>query len=103
MVFTSILDKEFKEALATRIWSLIKPGGGLLWYDFSFNNTLNPDVKGIKFRELQQMFVDSEITRWRITLAPPLARMIKGYAPLYNFLNLFPLLRTDLLCWIRKK
>ncbi len=103
MVFTSILDKEFKEALALKLWSFIKPGGGLIWYDFTYDNPRNPDVKGIKIDELRTLFKDSEITSWRITLAPPLARLIKEYPRLYNILNLFPFLRTHLLCWIRKK
>ena len=31
-VFTSILDREFQQRLAIKIWSLVKPGGAVLWY-----------------------------------------------------------------------
>jgi SAM-dependent methyltransferase len=38
-VFTSILDDAFQEKLANRMWSWVKPGGGVLWYDFIYNPT----------------------------------------------------------------
>src|SRR3954467_4319018 len=46
-VFTSILDSDFRSTLAQKMWSLVKPGGGILWYDFMFNNPRNRDVRGV--------------------------------------------------------
>jgi len=33
-VFSSLLDLDFQEKMAKHVWSFIKPGGGILWYDF---------------------------------------------------------------------
>ena len=46
-VFPSILDDSFQQKLADRMWALTKPGGGILWYDFIYNNPRNPDVRGV--------------------------------------------------------
>jgi SAM-dependent methyltransferase len=59
-VFTSILDYDFKVKLAEKMWSLLKPGGIILWYDFIFNNPNNEDVKGIKKREIHDLFIKSK-------------------------------------------
>jgi ubiquinone/menaquinone biosynthesis C-methylase UbiE len=103
MVFTSILDLDFKKALASRLWSFIRRGGGLIWYDFTFDNPSNADVKGIKYDQIVELFPEGHIRRWRLTLAPPLARKLSNMIFIYKFLNLFPFLKTHLLCWIRKK
>jgi hypothetical protein len=42
-VFTSILDESFRAQLAKKIWSLVRSGGAVLWYDFIYNNPSNPD------------------------------------------------------------
>ena len=55
-VFTSILDNNFKKALAKKIWGLTKPGGIILWYDFTFDNPKNKDVKGIPLKEIRELF-----------------------------------------------
>lgn len=103
MVFSSILDKEFKFELAKKLWSWVKPGGGLLWYDFIYNNPFNRDVKGIPFNEVRNMFDFEDFNYWRITLAPPLSRAITKIHPhLYTIFNIFPFLRTHILCWLRK-
>jgi len=102
-VFTSILDDSFKKALANKIWSFVKPGGGVLWYDFIYNNPRNPDVKGIGASEIQRLFPNSDIKTWRITLAPPVGRQVtRSFQKLYHVFNAFPFLRTHLLCWIEK-
>ena len=99
-VFTSILDINFKIKLADKMWSLLKTGGIILWYDFSFNNPNNKDVKGIKKKEIEYLFHESgRIIFHRTTLAPPLGRRIKK---LYPFINIFPFLRTHLIAEIEK-
>ena len=37
-VFSSLLDDDFQSKLASKMWSWVKPGGGVLWYDFTYNN-----------------------------------------------------------------
>lgn len=103
VVFSSILDSEVKKALAEKMWDWVKPGGGVLWYDFSFNNPSNPDVKGISKKELKDLFPEGRIKTYRITLAPPVARFVSRIHPsLYLFFNIFPFLRTHVLAWIEK-
>lgn len=98
-VFTSILDDELQVALAANMWRMVRPGGGVLWYDFIYNNPNNPDVRGVPFARIKSLFPRGEITKWRITLAPPIARRIPPF--LYPWIN-FPFLRTHVLCYIKK-
>jgi phospholipid N-methyltransferase len=99
-VFTSILDKDFKLNLANKMWELVKPGGLILWYDFIYNNPKNKDVKGIKKKEIIQLFHHSKnIKFYRVTLAPPIGRRVKK---LYSFFNVIPFLRTHIIAEIEK-
>lgn len=97
-VFTSVLDHDVRRLLASEIARVIKPGGGLLWYDFAVNNPRNPHVRGVDRRALGRLFPDLEGQIRSVTLAPPLARFIapKSWA-LATLLGAVPLLRTHLL------
>ena len=102
-VFTSILDDQFQRQLAGRMWSLVKPGGGILWYDFVYNNPKNPDVRGVNRRRIRQLFPHGRFQFQSATLAPPLARAVTTISPrLYGVFNSLPFLRTHLFCWIEK-
>ena len=102
-VFTSILDESFQERMARRMWQWPRPGGGVLWYDFTFDNPLNPDVRGVPVPRIRQLFPEGTVFARRITLAPPIARLLTRVHPqLYTAANLLPFLRTHVLCWIRK-
>lgn len=102
-VFTSILDREFQHKLADHMWALLKEGGGIFWYDFVHDNPKNPDVKGVPLKRIKELFPEGNIISKRVTLAPPISRRVTKLHPqLYTFLNLFPFLRTHLLCWIEK-
>lgn len=102
-VFSSILDPQFQRQLAQRMWSLVRGGGGVLWYDFVYNNPSNPDVRGVPLRRVRELFPSAEILAWRVTLAPPIGRRVASRAPwLYPLLSALPFLRTHILCWIRK-
>ena len=102
-VFTSILDSEFQERLATKIWVLVKPGGAVLWYDFIFDNPANPDVKGMPRRRVLELFPQAKVSTRKITLAPPIARAVCRFHPgLYSAFNLFSSLRTHLVGWLEK-
>lgn len=100
-VFTSILDTEIKEKLATKMWEMTKKDGFILWYDFKYNNPSNKDVKGVGKSEIRELFPNNKgIDFYNVTLAPPIGRLI-GKA--YNIVNfLFPFLRTHLLAVIKK-
>ncbi len=99
MVFTSILDAQFRKDLAAAILRWLKPGGICLWYDFVYDNPRNPDVRGIPTRELTTLFSDaSSIETHKVTLAPPIGRRVPW---LYTPLNAVPWLRTHVVAVIR--
>ena len=103
MVFSSILDDEFSKALAKKIWELLKTEGGILWYDVIYNNPSNKDVRGISFNMIKNLFPEAKIIKYKISLAPPIARMVtKIDDKLYNIFSSLSILRTHLLCWISK-
>jgi SAM-dependent methyltransferase len=102
-VLSSILDDAFQERLAAKAWALTKPGGGILWYDFIYNNPSNKDVRGVSVRRIRELFPDSVISLKRVTLLPPLGRIICRLHPgLYSVTNALPLLRSHVLCWLAK-
>ncbi len=102
-VFSSLLDGAFQQQLAASMWSWLQPGGGVLWYDFTFDNPRNPDVRGVPLTRVRELFPEARIDARRVTLAPPLARIVCAWHPsLYTVFNAVPLLRTHLLAWIHK-
>lgn len=102
-VFSSLLDDDFQNKLAEKMWSLVKPGGAVLWYDFIYNNPKNPDVRGVTLKRIKELFPEASISYTRTTLAPPLSRMVTKIHPVfYPLFNFFPFLRTHVLCWISK-
>jgi SAM-dependent methyltransferase len=103
-VLSSVLDDEVQEAIADRMWSLVKPGGGVLWYDLGYDNPKNPDVRGVPVSRIRELFPDGAARIRRVTLAPPLARRLARVSPvLYVLANSIPMLRTHVLAWIAKK
>ena len=102
-VFSSLLDDAFQQQLAQAMWRWLKPGGAVLWYDFTVDNPRNPDVRGVPMARLRALFPHGHLRHERVTLAPPLARAVCRVHPaLYGLLNLLPLLRTHVLAWIEK-
>ena len=102
-VFSSLLDDAFQQRLAAAMWAAVKPGGGVLWYDFTVDNPRNRDVRGVPLRRVQALFPQARVQAHRVTLAPPIARAVSRLHPsLYTVFNALPPLRTHLLCWIAK-
>ena len=102
-VFSSLLDDAVQQQLAAAMWRWVKPGGAVLWHDFIYNNPRNADVRGVTVTQLRALFPDAEMTVQRVTLAPPLGRIACRVSPaLYPVLNSIPLLRTHVLCLLRK-
>lgn len=103
LVFTSLLDDDYQNALALKLWRIVKPGGGLLWYDFVYNNPSNKDVRGIPLARVLKLFPEGIPSFQKITLAPPISRRVaRFYPPLYSVFNCLPFLRTHILCWLQK-
>lgn len=102
-VFSSLLDDAFQQRLADAMWRWLKPGGGVLWYDFTVDNPRNPDVRGVPPARLAQLFPQARLSSRRVTLAPPIARAVCRVHPLlYPVFNALPPLRTHLLAWLEK-
>ena len=102
-VFSSLLDAPFQWRLAQTMWRWVRPGGGVLWYDFTIDNPRNPDVRGVSVARIRELFPQGHLSVRRITLAPPIARVVCRVHPaLYTAFNALPLLRTHVLAWIEK-
>ena len=102
-VFSSILDDAFQARLADRLWQWLRPGGAVVWYDFTVDNPRNPDVRGVPLARVRALFPQARSDARRITLAPPIARRVARLHPqACNLLNTLPLLRTHRLAWIAK-
>jgi SAM-dependent methyltransferase len=102
-VFSSLLDSNFQQRLADAMWRWARPGGGILWYDFTVNNPRNPDVRGVSVNRIRQLFPASHLRVRRITLAPPVARVVTRVHPaLYSLFNSCRWLRTHVLVWVEK-
>lgn len=106
-VFTSILDAAFRRRLAASMWRLVRPGGGVLWYDFTVDNPRNRDVRGVGLAEIRGLFPGARCEFRRITLAPPIARRVLGWpgvagAWAYRAFAALPPLRTHAIGWLGK-
>jgi SAM-dependent methyltransferase len=102
-VFSSLLDDAFQEKLAHTMWQWVRPGGGVLWYDFTVNNPRNPDVRGVPLKRIRALFPDGHVRHQRVTLAPPIARAVTRLHPnMYTLCNATPWLRTHVLAWVQK-
>ncbi len=102
-VFSSLLDAGFQQQLAAAMWRWLRPGGGVLWYDFTVDNPRNRDVAGVPLSRVQALFPQARLRHERITLAPPIARAVCRLHPaLYTLFNALPPLRTHVLVWLHK-
>lgn len=96
-IFSSILDADMARNVAREIVRVLKPGGGLLWYDFRYDNPSNPDVRGVTGRRARELFAGLSGRLQSVTLLPPLARRLGALTPAaYPALSLLPFLRSHL-------
>ena len=68
--FSSILDPATRLDMASEMLRLLKPGGGILWYDFIWN-PLNLQTEGLPLAQVKKLFPGTILTPRRVTLAPP--------------------------------
>ena len=102
-VFSSLLDDGVRQRLANAMWRWVKPGGAVLWYDFTVNNPRNADVRGVPLAQLRALFPHGVLRYRRVTLAPPLARALCRLHPsLLPLFSAVPGLRTHVLAWVVK-
>ncbi len=94
-VFSSILSADMKRNVASEVRRVLRPGGGILWYDFRVNNPFNRRVRGISRREIRSCFSGFEPRLRPVTLVPQLARRLGPLTGwLYPVLAGIPVLRT---------
>ena len=103
-VFSSILDETIRKNLANRVCNILKDGGGILVYDFVFDNPRNGNVKKVAFRRIQDYFGEGKYFKKKLTLAPPIARKMAKRSKGNNWYYFFnwPFFRTHLLTLIMK-
>lgn len=103
LVFSSILDYSTRKQLADVMWRLAKSGGGVLWYDFVYDNPYNKDVNGVRRRQIRELFPEAVPKCRSLTLAPPISRRVTQFSPrLYSIFNALPFLRTHCISWMPK-
>ncbi|MGD9891846.1 MAG: class I SAM-dependent methyltransferase [Dehalococcoidia bacterium] len=101
-VFSSMLDAGVRQRTAAEMLRVLRPGGMVLWYDFTVNPT-NRQTRGIGAREAAALFPGCAKRLRRVTLAPPLARLVAPRSWLgAALLESIPPLRTHLLMLARK-
>jgi SAM-dependent methyltransferase len=79
-VFTSIIDPDLKRRVAAEMMRVVKFDGIILWYDYHVDNPWNRDVRGVRRGEIHTLFPGCRIELERITLLPPLARLLAPYS-----------------------
>ena len=101
-MFSSILDPAVRATAASELARVLAPGGLVLWYDFFTDSPRNPNVRGVGRRELRRLFPGFEVRWRRVTLAPPLIRLLVPRArPLAAALQALKLLDTHALAVLR--
>lgn len=103
-VFSSILDIRVRRKIAEEIKRVLSPGGALLWYDFAVNNPQNGHVRKVEKKELVRLFEPLRGEVQRVTLLPPLARLLAPRSwVLATICSAVPPLRTHLLAVLVKR
>jgi len=103
MVFTSVLEDRLRGRIAAEIHRVLAGGGKFLWYDFAYDNPWNPEARGITRDEIAHLFPGFARQIRRITVAPPLARLLGRLGPLvYDLAAQMRLLCTHDLCLMEK-
>ncbi len=102
-VFSSILDVDMKQTLASEMLRVLKDEGRILWYDFYVNNPRNRDTRGIMKPEIARLFPDCRIEFKKVSLLPPLSRVLAPWTWLGCYgLERLRILNTHYLGTIRK-
>ena len=104
MAVSSILKTDMRASFAAEMWRVLKPGGVLLWYDFHYPNPFNPNVLPVRRGELNSLFPMPPKEVCKVTLIPPLARLIAPRAPgLVRYLECLPFLRSHHVALFKKE
>jgi SAM-dependent methyltransferase len=100
-LLSSVLDGGMRRAIASETLRVLRPGGVLICYDFTWNPG-NRDTRGIRLGELRRLYAGCVVDARRVTLAPPIARRLAGLSPrLCGALETLPFLRSHLLAAVQ--
>lgn len=103
LVFTNMFDPALKRAVAGEMIRVLKPGGGVLWFDARVNNPRNSQIKGLRKREICSLFPGCEVHLRAALLAPPIGRFVARWSlALGEALHVLSFLRTHYVGVIRK-
>lgn len=103
-VFTSVLDDVKKTTMAKEILRVLKKDGLFLWHDFQYDNPFNKNVKGIKLKEIKNLFPQCIYEHNSLHANPIIARAILKYSiGIAEFLDRIRVLHTHLFVKITKK
>ncbi len=100
--FSSVLDGDTRRRGASEALRVLRPGGLLVVYDF-WVNPLNSRVRPLRAGELRALFAPRPVEVERVTLAPPIVRVLGGRRSLCAPLDRLSLLRTHLLAAVVKE
>jgi SAM-dependent methyltransferase len=104
MAFSSILDGSARAALAREMARVLRGDGRIVWYDMFVDNPRNPNVHGIRKREIRQLFEGFDLDSRRVTLLEPLARRLVPASRLSGeLLEAVRVLNTHLLAVLRRR
>ena len=78
-LLSSIVDVEARGAASSEMLRVLRPGGVLIIYDF-WVNPRNPDMRPLRRAEVRRLFPGCAFNWRRVTLAPPLLRLLAGSA-----------------------
>jgi ubiquinone/menaquinone biosynthesis C-methylase UbiE len=79
-LLSSTIDIEARGTTASEMLRVLRPGGVLIVYDF-WVNPRNPDVRPLRRAEVRRLFPGCTFNWRRVTLAPPLLRLLAAPAP----------------------
>jgi ubiquinone/menaquinone biosynthesis C-methylase UbiE len=96
-VFTSILDSHTRRVAALEMQRVLRPSGAILWYDFWMPSPWSA-TRPILLREIRALFPGFRLDARRVTLLPPLARVVAARTWIGGLLlEQMPLLRSHYL------
>ncbi len=99
---SSMIDVEVRRHAAQEALRVLRPGGMVFVYDF-WTNPFNSHVLPVLPSELVHIFEPHHVDIDRVTLAPPLVRMLRGRDALCRPFEQLTFLHTHLLASVTKE